>query len=36
MKNIKLVLGLVLVTGLISCSRSLVRSDYDREINFAN
>ena len=35
MKNIKLVLGLVLVTGLISCSRSLVRSDYDREINFA-
>ncbi len=36
MKNIKLVLGLVLVTGLISCSRSLVRSDYDREINFAS
>ena len=35
MKNIKLVLGLVLVTGLISCSRSLVRSDYDREVNFA-
>ena len=35
MKNTKLVLGLVLVTGLISCSRSLVRSDYDREINFA-
>ena len=30
-----MVLGLVLVTGLISCSRSLVRSDYDREINFA-
>ncbi len=35
MKNIKLVLGLVLVTGLISCSRSLVRSDYDHEVNFA-
>ena len=35
MKNIKLVLGLVLVTGLISCSGRLVRSDYDREINFA-
>jgi len=34
MKNIKLVLGLVLVTGLISCSGRLVRSDYDREINF--
>ncbi len=35
MKNTKLVLGLVLVTGLISCSGRLVRSDYDREINFA-
>ena len=35
MKNTILVLGLVLVTGLISCSRSLVRSDYDQEINFA-
>ncbi|TDI98359.1 MAG: DUF4136 domain-containing protein [Caldithrix sp.] len=35
MKNTKVVLGLVLVTGLISCSGRLVRSDYDREINFA-
>jgi len=35
MKNTKLVLGLVLVTGLMSCSGRLVRSDYDREINFA-
>ncbi len=36
MKNTKLWFGLILIAGLMSCSRSLVRSDYDREINFAN
>ena len=34
MKNVKLFLGLVLLTGLVGCSSRLVRSDYDREINF--
>ena len=35
MKNIKVFFGLILITGLIGCSRSLVKSDYDREVNFA-
>ncbi len=35
MKNIKTYLGLFLLTGVMSCSSVLVKSDYDREINFA-
>lgn len=36
MNRLKIFFGLVLITGLMSCSRSLVKSDYDREINFVN
>ena len=35
MKNAKLVFTLTLVMAAMSCSRALVRSDYDRGINFA-
>jgi len=35
MKNIKTYLGLFLLAGVMSCSSVLVKSDYDREINFA-
>ena len=33
--KMSLFLSLCLMIGLMSCSRSLVKSDYDREINFA-
>ncbi|MFQ5797823.1 MAG: DUF4136 domain-containing protein [Bacteroidota bacterium] len=36
MKAMNLFLGLGLVIGLAGCSSSYVRSDYDREANFAN
>ena len=36
LRKMIVLLGLGLMIGLMSCSRSLVKSDYDREINFAN
>jgi len=36
LRKMHVLLGLCLMIGLMSCSRSLVKSDYDREINFAN
>jgi len=35
MNNIKLFFGLAVLTAVIGCSRALVKSDYDREVNFA-
>ena len=36
MKNVSVFLSLCLMIGLMSCSRSFVKSDYDREVDFAN
>lgn len=36
MEKIMLFFGLVLITGLMSCSSLFVKSDYDREVSFAN
>jgi len=35
MNNIKLFFGLAVLSAVIGCSRALVKSDYDREVNFA-
>ena len=36
MNNRKLFFGLAVLTAVIGCSRALVKSDYDREVSFAN
>lgn len=36
LRKMIVLLGLGLMIGLMSCSRSLVKADYDRESNFAN
>lgn len=35
-RKIILVSGFLMVAGILSCSRSLVNSDFDRDINFSN
>lgn len=36
MKAIRVVLGLAVIAGLVSCSPVSVKTDYDREANFSN